>query len=245
MSICLPATLVAITIALATIAIALFVSHHCCCYHHHPLHCHCCRHCRCLPTTLVTITIALLPSPSLSLAHPHHHCPHHCLPQLSLPPLPFLLLAHHLHHCCHCSCHCCNCHHNCLPPLLSLQLPSLLPLISLPATLVAVTPPLGGGGKDHTNLVRDPTLAAAASAIIIIATFAARATSREGLAQQHTGIQRPADGVRQHGRAAVGICVAGVILHANQRQQWQWRADGCGCGVGSAATKSTKTMTTT
>jgi hypothetical protein len=59
MSKCLPATLVAITIALASVTIALFVACHHHCHHHHPL----CRHPRphhhCLPTTLVAITIAL------------------------------------------------------------------------------------------------------------------------------------------------------------------------------------------
>jgi hypothetical protein len=48
---------VAFTIALATIAIALFIARHRCRRCHHPLCCHCRRHHS--PATLVTITITL------------------------------------------------------------------------------------------------------------------------------------------------------------------------------------------
>jgi hypothetical protein len=39
----------------------------------------------------------------------------------------------------------------------------------------------GGAGEDHTDLVRDPTLAATVGAAIIITALAARKTSQEGL----------------------------------------------------------------
>jgi hypothetical protein len=56
--------------------------------------------------------------------------------------------------------------------------------------------------------VRDPTLAAIAGATIIVAAFAARSIGREGPVQQRAGFQRPTDSLRQHGGAAVDICVA-------------------------------------
>jgi hypothetical protein len=65
--------------------------------------------------------------------------------------------------------------------------------------------------------VRNSTLAPTAGAAIIVAAFAARATSREGPIQQRVGFQRLADSLHQHGGAAVGVCVAGVILLADQR----------------------------
>jgi hypothetical protein len=125
---------------------------------------------------------------------------------------------------------------------LPLQLPSLLPLLSLAHHPCCHCTALGGGGEDHTNLVRDPTSAATAGAAIIVATFAARATGREGLVQQRAGLQRPADSLRQRDWAAVGVCVAGDILLANQRQ-WRRRqhADGGGGdGVGNAINKVNK-----
>jgi hypothetical protein len=47
--------------------------------------------------------------------------------------------------------------------------------------------------------------------------------------------------------AAVGVCVAGIILLANQWRWWrQWHANnGGGSSVGNAATNKTKTTTTT
>jgi hypothetical protein len=75
-------------------------------------------------------------------------------------------------------------------------------------------------------------LAATISAAIIIAAFAARTTSREGRVQQRTGFQCPADSWRQCGGAAVGICVAGVILLADRRWwRWRWRAGGAAATV--------------
>jgi hypothetical protein len=70
--------------------------------------------------------------------------------------------------------------------------------------------------------MRNPTLAAAASVAIIVAAitfaaFAAWATGREWPVQQCTGFHCPADSVHQRGRAAIGVCGAGVILLANQR----------------------------
>ncbi len=53
------------------------------------------------------------------------------------------------------------------------------------------------------------------------------------------GFQHLADSLRQHGGAAVGIHVAGVIILADQRP-WQRRRHangGGGGGVGNAATK--------
>jgi hypothetical protein len=85
----LPATLITITIALAALALALFVARHHRCRRNCPLRCHCYHRCRHLPTTLIAITIALfvavavhlpailvaiaialLPSPSSSSCHP-------------------------------------------------------------------------------------------------------------------------------------------------------------------------------
>ncbi len=90
--------------------------------------------------------------------------------------------------------------------------------------------------------MRNPTLAATVGDAIIVAAFAACATNQEGPVQQRAGFQRLADSLRQHGRAAVGIRVAGVILLANQQRWrlWRWRrrADGGGGGgIGNAATK--------
>jgi hypothetical protein len=70
-----------------------------------------------------------------------------------------------------------------------------------------------GGGEDHTDPVRDPTLAATVGAAIIVTAFAACATGREGPVQRRAGFQRPADSLRQRGRAAVRV--AGVILLAD------------------------------
>jgi hypothetical protein len=208
-----------------------------------------------LPATLVAITTALFFA--FAIAH---------LPALSLVPLPCythplcrllivitiaLIVPHHSHCCRHCPCchspttfvaiaialatvaiaiviTCHPCRH-CNRPLCCLCL-------HLPATLVAVAPPFGGGGEDNTNPARDPTLATAASATIIIAAFAARTTSWERPVKQHAGIQCPTDSVRQHGGAAVSFCEAGVILHANQQRR-RWRhADSGGCSIGNAAT---------
>jgi hypothetical protein len=94
-------------------------------------------------------------------------------------------------------------------PAPSLLLPLLLPPLPLPlsllATLIAVVialfvasaftsrhpccrrATLGGGEEDHTNQVRDPTSAATIGATIIVTTFAAHATGREGLVQHHVG----------------------------------------------------------
>jgi hypothetical protein len=72
---------------------------------------------------------------------------------------------------------------------------------------------------------------------IILAAFAAHVTNQEGPVQCRASFQRPANGMCWHGRAAVGIRVPGIIIHANQRRQPQRRANG-GCGhVGNAATK--------
>jgi hypothetical protein len=70
---------------------------------------------------------------------------------------------------------------------------------------------LGWGGENNTDLVHDPTSATTVGATIIITALAARATGREGPVQLCLGFQRPADSLRQHGGAAVGIRVAGVI----------------------------------
>ncbi len=90
--------------------------------------------------------------------------------------------------------------------------------------------------------MHDPTLAATIGAAIIVIALAARATGREGPVQQCVGFQRQADSLHQCWGAAVGVCVAGVILLADRRRwrQWRWwgRADGGGGGgVGNAATK--------
>jgi hypothetical protein len=122
---------------------------------------------------------------------------------------------------------------------LSSQSPSLSPLPSLARHPCRHHAASGGGGEDHTNLVRDPTSAATVGATIIIAAFAAHGTGQEGPVQQRVGFQCPTDSLGQCGGAAVGIHVAGVILLANQRRwRWWWRADsGGGGGVGNAATK--------
>ncbi len=183
-----------------------------------------------MPANLVTVSIALRPSPSLLLATliaatviaaaialvVAHPAP--LLPSL-LPPLrsPSSLLA----------------------TLVALAIPSSSPLPSLIRHPHCRHVALGGGGEDHTNPVRDPTSAANVGATILVAAFAARATSREGPVQQCAGFQCPADSLRQRGRASVGVCVAGIILLANRRR-WRWRqhADGGGGGsVGNAATK--------
>jgi hypothetical protein len=52
------------------------------------------------------------------------------------------------------------------------------------------------GGKNHTDPVRNPTLATTAGAAIIFAAFAARATGQEGLVQRRVGFQRLADSLR-------------------------------------------------
>jgi hypothetical protein len=103
---CSPATLNAIAITLATIAIALFVAQHPHRCGHCPLHCLCC----CLPATLVTIAIPLFAAPAI-----HDDC--HCtvaaiLPSIAPPPLmpirilPLLLLSPivtpAIANCCHC-----------------------------------------------------------------------------------------------------------------------------------------------
>jgi hypothetical protein len=211
-----------------------------------------------LPTILIPIATAFVaivvarPPPLLPLPLPCCLHPLPCLPpSLPLPllsslPATFvastiaLIVAH-------------------LPPL-SL-LPSILSPLPVPstllATLVAVTitlfvasafthpPPLlplrchlGGQGEDHTNPVRNPTLATATGAAIIVAAFAAQATSKEGPIKQQAGFQRLADGMRQCGVAAVGVCGAGVILHPGKQWQGRRRAKGSSCGIGNVATKS-------
>ncbi len=125
MSICFPATLVAVTIALATIPIALFVTRHHCYRRHHPL---CCRwHHHGLPATLVAITIALFVA--VAVHSPQSLSPMHCLVALAL------FVTRHPHR---------HCHHPCRPrpfllchPPASLPLPLLSPL-PLPPTLDAV-----------------------------------------------------------------------------------------------------------
>jgi hypothetical protein len=57
----------------------------------------------------------------------------------------------------------------------------------------------GGGGEDHTNPVRNPTLATTTGATFIVAAFAACATRREGLVQRRAGFQCPADSLRRCG----------------------------------------------
>ncbi len=90
--------------------------------------------------------------------------------------------------------------------------------------------------------MRNPILATTVGAAIIVTALATCVTGRQGLVQQLVGFQRPAVSLRQRGGAAVGICVAGVILLAD-RQRWRrWRrrqhANGGGSGdVGNAATK--------
>jgi hypothetical protein len=51
--------------------------------------------------------------------------------------------------------------------------------------------------------------------------------------------------VRQRGRGAVGVCVAGVILYANQQLRQLRRANVGGCGIDNTETKSTMTTTAT
>jgi hypothetical protein len=106
------------------------------------------------------------------------------LPLQSLPP-PSPSLSLTQHPCCHCHC---SCHHRCrhrhrLPPLLPPQSPSLSPLPSLACHPCCRRAALGGGGEDHTNPVHNSTSAATIGATIIVATFAARATGREGPVQ--------------------------------------------------------------
>jgi hypothetical protein len=125
-----------------------------------------------LPTTLFAIATALFVAiavtclPPLALAplplpcYPHPLCCSHCrclcphchLPQLLPLPLALLLLTPHPHCHCHCSCHRCHCRLHCLPPSLLLQLPSLLLLHYLSATLVALTPLLGRGGREGRTM---------------------------------------------------------------------------------------------
>jgi hypothetical protein len=121
----LPATLNAVAIALATVAIALFVARH----PHHRGHCPLCRQCRCSPATVVAIAIALFASAAI-----HGDC--HCavaavLPSIAPPPLtairivPPLLLSPTVTpavaHCCH--------HRPSPPPLpVAIALPSRRPL---------------------------------------------------------------------------------------------------------------------
>jgi hypothetical protein len=76
--------------------------------------------------------------------------------------------------------------------------------------------------------VCDLTLGLGANVAIIVAavTFAVvatHATGREGQVQQHAGFQCLADGMRQHGGAAVGVHTAGAVLPANQQQQRRWQ----------------------
>jgi hypothetical protein len=79
-----------------------------------------------------------------------------------------------------------------------------------------------------------------AGATIIVAAFATRVTGQEGrsknLRASNTRQTACPDVARL--KAAVGICVAGVILHANGRQWRRRRAKGSGrSGVGNVATK--------
>jgi hypothetical protein len=227
-----------IALTLAALAIACILSDHPC----HHCHCPLCCCCHCSPAILVTVVIALPPSPTSSL------------PTLITVAIPLIVA-------CHSHATTIALVVGCLPPLLPLPfllppLPSPLSLLTTrvtvcnhplcclclhsPTTLVAVMPRWVGEGEDHTNPVHDPTLAATAGAAIIVAAFAAPATGREGLVQQCAGFQCPADGLRQRSGAAVCICVAGVILHADQQlwRQWQWHANGGGSGsVGNVAIK--------
>jgi hypothetical protein len=150
MSICLPATLVAVTIALATTAIALFVARH---RHHrclHPPHCRPRRRHRCLTATLVPITITLMVavavhSPAILVAITIAIA---LLPLPSLSPTTLIAVAIALaaltlslfvirqtHHRCRP-----YCHRHCPPP--STLSPLLLPPSQwpslLPVTLIAV-----------------------------------------------------------------------------------------------------------
>jgi hypothetical protein len=149
------------------------------------------------------------------------------------------LLAQHPCCCRHPSCHHRHSHCHCLPPSLPSQSPSLSPLPSLARHPCCLCTALGGGGEDHTNPVRNPTSAATIGATIIVAAFAARPTGREGPVQQRAGFQCLADSLHRHGGDAVGVCVAGIILLADQRRWRRWRgANGGGSGgVGNAATK--------
>ncbi len=98
---------------------------------------------------------------------------------------------------------------------------------------------LGWGSKGPYQPVRNPTSATTVGAATIVTVFAACATGREGPVQQCMGLQRPADSLRQCGGAAVGFCVAVVILLTDQQQwqQWQRANSGGGGGVGNVATK--------
>jgi hypothetical protein len=130
--------------------------------------CHCCHR-------LAALTLFVA-------HHPHCCCnsPHCCPPQALPPALPSLLLARHPHCRRHCSCHRHHPHCHRSPLLLPLQLPSFLPLPSLARHPCCRCAASGGGGEDHTNLVRDPSLAATAGGAIIVVAFATRATSRKG-----------------------------------------------------------------
>jgi hypothetical protein len=220
----------AIAIALAALAITRILTCHPCCHRHCPLFC---RR-RCLPSNLVTVSIALPPSPSLLLATLIAAtvltaaialvvaCPAPLLPSpLILPPspLPSSLLA------------------NLIAIAIALFVASAF--TRLPPSSPLCRAASGGGGEDHTDPVRDPTLAATIGAAIIVAAFAIRTTGREGTVQRCTGFQCPEDSLRRRSGAAVGIHVAGTILLADQRQRRrQQRADGGGSGVvGNAATK--------
>ncbi len=59
--------------------------------------------------------------------------------------------------------------------------------------------------------MRNPTSAATVSVNIIITAFATRATGQEGLVQQRAGFQRPADSLRQRGRAAVRVAASSSL----------------------------------
>jgi hypothetical protein len=145
-SICLPTTLVAVTIALVTIAIALFIARHRRCHCHHPL----CR-CRCRrrsPATLIAVTIALfiavaVHSPAILVTTTIALSPLPSLLPTTLIAVAITLTAIALSLFANCQPHrCCRryCRRHRPPP--TMPLPSLLPqsplASSLPATLIAV-----------------------------------------------------------------------------------------------------------
>ncbi len=149
--------------------------------------------------------------------HPHCHSPTTCIAiaiVFATVPIAIALACHPHHRCNHPLC--CLCLH-------------------LSATLVAVTPPLGGGrGGPYQSSTWS--------------NFGCRCRCghhRHCLCQPHDRPGGAGQTLRGHSAPSSGrvpkwrgcyLCVAGVILHTYQQQWWQ-SAMGSGCGIGNVATK--------